>query len=171
MVVFCNSTETNKSIANKKCPKNEKAFLRGDCPIYQGIRARGRDHLPRVWLWMWGVPWGWFICGVLPKIIWKLGQRMPGVAAVCAVGLCALTHTACPVCDWSHEAVHEKYGMRAPHKIGDCDHVILHSYMICFLITHNLFFIIISVLTLRYYRYIFFWKRLLKILFSIICKC
>lgn len=58
MVVFCNSTETNKFVANKKCPKNERAFLRGDCSIYQrqgssppGMAVNVRCALRLVQLW------------------------------------------------------------------------------------------------------------------------
>lgn len=79
-----------------------------------------------------------FICGILAKIIWKLGQRTPGVAAVWAAGLWALTHNACPACDWSNEAVHGKQGMRTPCKTGDCDYVTLNSFMIYFLIIYTL---------------------------------
>ena len=74
-----------------------------------------------------------------------------------------LTHNACPACDWSNEAVHEKQGMRTPCKTGDCDYVILNSYMIYFLIIYTLISHYHLVLILRYSRYIFFFgKRLLK---------
>lgn len=125
--VFCNSTECNKSIANKKYLKNERVFLRGDWHIMGNLSQRqGLSHL--------SVGRECEVCvelifGIPLKITWELEQRMPGVAAVCTAGLCALIHNSCPACDWSNEHIsglnkgvcHE----RAPQKEGDCSYVIV----------------------------------------------
>lgn len=120
MGVFCNLTEPNKFMANKKYPKNESVFLRGDCPVIllgdcaPDARANSLDCgcdggvCPRG-----------LIFGISPKIMWELGQRMLDMAAMCTAGWCALTHHSCLTCDSSNEAMHEKQGMEAPHKMGD----------------------------------------------------
>lgn len=86
MIIFCNLAEPNKSMANKKYPKNDRVFLRGDGPIYWGIWVRGKSHHTWVWMWMWGVP---------GAHLWNSSKQRINLAAVCTVGLWVLAHNSC----------------------------------------------------------------------------
>lgn len=83
MIVFCNLTEPNKFMANKKYPKNKRVYLRGDCPVIllgDVNQTQGLTHLSVAV--MEGFVLG-LIFGIPPEIIWEVGQRMLDVAAMC----------------------------------------------------------------------------------------
>ena len=73
------------------------------------------------------------------------------VAAVWAAGLWALTRNACPACDWSNEAVHEKRNENTlqNRRLWLCYFKFLHDLFSDYKYS---FLIIISVLILRYSR-------------------
>lgn len=107
--MFCNSTEPNKFIANRKYSKNKKLFPEKTALFNGGSKPEARaislecGHECEVCMEL--------IFGIPPKTISEPGQRMPDMAAVCTadLGVSLITHTL-PVTDEMRPCV--RNGMR-----------------------------------------------------------